>query len=184
MRCLLPALLSALAALALSASHEASAAPRGGFRAGGGFAPIGRGGFVRAPLSRLAVARHHHRFHHGRFGRFGALAGFGTWAYGYGYGDGFGGSQVLVEQNVATGGAPYGYPSLYDLPAVAGIRSEPAAAPIIYVINAPAHHHGRVRKGEAHPGPKILSTKDGPETTGAVGRSQGGPRIVEVAVPR
>jgi hypothetical protein len=176
---------AALAAFSLILSAAPDDAAAGG--RGHGFA--GKGG--RAHFS----GRHHgfrhglhrgHRFgsHHGRFhGRFrhGPLfAGFAP-----GYLDG--GRPPLYIQNVANSAASN--MTVLDLPGSTGIRSEPAAQPIIYVIKGPERRHEPplMRKGSRErPGAKVLALNPGREVaaTGSAAPHASGPRIVEVTARR
>ena len=187
MRRLSPSLVLAAAALAFASfADDASAAPRAGhgFKGGGKFAVAGhRHGFRHHPGFRHAGfnrVRHHGRFGHHRFGRGFHRGAFGSaWVYGDGYGYGYGAPvNVAVEQSVVTGG--YGPPSLLDLPASTGIRSESPAQPVIYVIRSGPRP--LMRKGHRG-GAKVASLPGGrtaePAATGGLG-----PRIVEVSAPR
>ncbi|HEX8666599.1 MAG TPA: hypothetical protein VF744_21500 [Beijerinckiaceae bacterium] len=179
MRRLLPSLVLSAAALAFASfADSASAAPRAGhgFRGGGKPAFAVHRGVRHAGLHRFGHGRFaHHRFGHGfRRGAFG-----GAWVYGDGYGYPYGAPvNVAVEQNVMTGG--YGPPSVLDLPASTGIRTESAAQPVIYVIRSGPRP--LMRKG-SRGGAKVASLPGGraaePAATGSLG-----PRIVEVTAPR
>lgn len=186
MRRLSPCLaLAAAGLIAFSAAPEASAGsrPHGFAGKAASRAQLGlRHGSRTAAIHRLP--RHHRHFGHAASRR------------GFGFGRGLGGvwpayveaaaaqsPPLFVQQNVAAGLAPY--PSLLDLPAVVGIRSEePAAQPVLYVINGGAERRREpplMRKGRLErPGAKIVSVAGagGPEPRA------GGPRIVEVAVRR
>ena len=176
MRRLSPSLVLAAAALALASfADDASARPLGHGVRGGGKAFVHRG--VRhASLHRFGHGRFAHRhFGHHRFGHgfHGAFVG-SPWLYDD-YGNGHGAPvNVSVEQSVATGG--YG-PSVST-----GIRSEPAAQPVIYVIRSASGPRPLVRKGDRG-GAKVASLPGGrtaePSATGSLG-----PRIVEVTAPR
>jgi hypothetical protein len=185
MRRLSPSLVLAAAALAFtSLADNASAAPRAGhgFRGGGKFAVVGHRGVRPVGLNRFGRFAHHrfahHRFAHHRFGHgfHGAFLG-SPWLYGDGYGYGAP-VNVAVEQTVVTGG--YGPPSVLDLPASTGIRSESAAQPVIYVIRSGPRP--LMRKGHRG-GAKVASLPGGrgaePAATGALG-----PRIIQVTAPR
>ena len=125
--------------------------------------------------------RHSRSFHHGRFGR-GAL--FGGFAPGY-FDNGYGGQQPLyIQQNVATSANAY---SIVDMPGSTGIRSEPAAQPVIYVIKGPEARHEPVlmRKGSRdRPGAKMLAVNPGREVATGSAPTASGPRIVEVTARR
>jgi hypothetical protein len=165
MRRLSPFLVLAAASLILgSAASDALAAPRGhGFRgARVGFIGHRHHGFRQAGLKQFR--------HHGRFGR--AALGLGGFWPGYadGYGYGSGATNVAIQHNVANAGG-YGYPSLLDLPASTGIRSEPAGQPVIYVIRSRPRlsRHGSPRRVASY---------------AAQGGTASGPRIIEVTAPR
>src|SRR3954447_16915877 len=173
MRRLSPFLALAAASLAFGAlASDASAAPRGGhgFRAGGRIAAVGHRHHVfrHAGLNRFR--------HHGRFARQGALAAGGFWGwpgYGDGYGSG-GATNVAFQHNVANAGGGYGYPSLLDLPASTGIRSEPAGQPVIYVIRSTPRLSRRGQQGHA----RFAAQSAQAAQPGS------GPRIIEVTAPR
>jgi hypothetical protein len=176
MRRLSPSLVLAAAALALTSfTGDASARPFGhGFR-GSGKAFVHRG--VRhAGLHRFGHGRFaHHHFGHHHFGHGFHSAFLGSpWLYdSYGYGAGAP-VNVSVEQSVAAGG--------YGPPVSTGIRSEPAAQPVIYVIRSGSGPRPLVRKGDRGRA-KVASLRGGraaePSETGSLG-----PRIVEVTAPR
>ncbi|HEX8164271.1 MAG TPA: hypothetical protein VF601_00605 [Beijerinckiaceae bacterium] len=190
MRRLSPFLVLAAAALILGPfAGDASAGPRSfghGVRGGGKLAVAGHRGIRHAGLHRLGHGRFvHHRLGHHRFGHGfhrGAFLG-SPWAYvdGYGYGSGAP-VNVAVEQNVVAGG--HGPPGLLDLPASAGIRSESAAQPVIYVIRSGPGRLGRTGHGH-RPGAKVVSLAAGTRAAGgSPGPGAAGPRIVEVTAPR
>ena len=196
MRRLSPFVFLAAAGLILSIPlDEASAAGRGhGFGGKGlGFAGKGFGG--RGFAGRGHFGGHRHGFrgnrtwlsHDGRVGRGAVFGGFWPGYGGY-YDDAYGGRQMLIQQNVATSATSY--PTVLDLPGSTGIRSEPAAQPVIYVIKSAASGRDEaplVRKGSRdRPGAKLLAMKPGREvaTTGSVASGGNGPRIIEVTARR
>jgi hypothetical protein len=109
---------------------------------------------------------------------------FGGFAPGY-FDNGYGGQQPLyIQQNVATSANAY---SIVDMPGSTGIRSEPAAQPVIYVIKGPETRHEPVlmRKGSRdRPGAKMLAVNPGREVATGSAPTASGPRIVEVTARR
>jgi hypothetical protein len=185
MRRLSPSIPTAVVLLLVIPSLEVSAAPRShGFKAPVRAHVAGRHfGSKHGFRHQRQFGFHQRGFHQPGFGRFGAVGGF--WP-GY-LDDGYGAQQpVYVQQNVATSVAAY--PTVLDLPAVAGIRSEPAAQPVIYVIKGQGRRAEPplVRKGEHRPGAKVIAVgKEQPATTGsAAPAATGGARIVEVTARR
>lgn len=159
MRPLSPCLVLA-AGLVLAAAPGALAGPRAhGAHAAHGFAsPGARAAFLgHRPGSHDAWLHRHHRHHrwHHRVGHLPRFGGF--WP---GYSDVSYGAPpaVVVQQNVALA-----HPGV---PEVIGIRSAPAAAPVVYVIK------GRWR------GARPLVRE------GRLGPSAAGPRVVEVRARR
>jgi hypothetical protein len=192
MRRLSPFVFLAASSLILcTASQDAAAGGRGhGFGAKGVHFGGHRGFRHGAFGHRRHFGFHHGRFHHGRFGfrhgKFGHAVGFGGFWPGS-LDNGYGSPPVYVQQNVATSVAAY--PTVLDLPGSTGIRSEPAAQPIVYVIRGPQTRHEPplVRKGSlGRPGAKVVAMNPGREiaATGSGGPSESGPRIIEVAVRR
>jgi hypothetical protein len=186
MRRLLPFVVLAAFSLILSTvPDEAAAGGRGhGFSGKGGRGHfLGRHhGFRHGFRGHHGFHRHHGPFHAGKFGH-GALFG-GFWP-GNPY-DGFGG-QPLSIQNIANSSASN--MTVVDLPGSTGIRSEPAAQPVIYVIRGAESRHEPplMRKGSRErPGAKMLAVHPGREiaVTGSAAPSPSGPRIVEVRARR
>ncbi len=184
MRPLSPILALAAFSFVLSALPDAAAA---GAR-GHGFAKGGRTHVAGRYHGFRPAARHHGRFgvwaphgrHHGGKLGHGTLIGGGFWPGGY---DGYGAPPLSVQQNVMTNVASY--PTVFDMPGSTGVRSEPAAQPVIYVIKGPERRHDAplVRKGSRErPGAKVLALNPGREVaaTGSTAPSGPGPRIVEV----
>jgi hypothetical protein len=146
----------------------------------------------------------HNGFNHHRFGHHG-FDHRGFWHHGFnrhgfkhdGFKHGFFPSSYLVGTSypsnvtIVEQGAPAAplttgtIPSVADLPAVTGIRSDPPAEPAIYVINGTGRDtSGSIRRGSARSGAaKILTVdpRDAPSVPADV--STGGPRIIHLDVP-
>ena len=174
MRRLSPFLALAAASLAFGAlASDAFAAPRGGhgFRGGGRIAALGHRHHV---YRHAGLNRFHHHGGFGHLGRFGFHRGLGLGGLWDGpwSGDGYGGAtNVAFQHNVANAGGGYGYPSLLDLPASTGIRSEPAGQPVIYVIRSTPRLSRRGQQGHAR-------------FAAQAAQPGSGPRIIEVTAPR
>ena len=173
MRRLSPFLALAAASLAFGAlASDAFAAPRGGhgFRGGGRIAALGHRhhGFRHAGLNRF--------HHHGRFGHLAlrlpsrprprGIVGRALVRRRLRRRD----ERRLPAQRRERGGG-YGYPSLLDLPASTGIRSEPAGQPVIYVIRSTPRLSRRGEQRHARFAAQAAQTGSGP-------------RIIEVTAPR
>jgi hypothetical protein len=173
MRRVLSCLAAATAALLFVT--DADAAPRGHGWAGSGkhrihrpvqrFAPPAR--FDRRHVGPRHLRTHPNIGHHG-FGRhrFGHKGAIGPGAYLVGDRWGWGGpvQNVVFDQQIGQ--------SVTTFPVATGIPAQPAAEPVVYVLDAP----GRVRKGYDR----------FPAETGSLdpGAGAGGPRVVHVRVPR
>ncbi len=169
MRRVVSCLVAAAAALLLV--PEADAAPRGHGWAGPGKHRVHR------PAHRFAAPARFHRAHaaplrHPRFGhhrlghhRFGHRGRFGPGVYVVGDGWGWGGGSVqtvVVDQQVGQS---------LTLPVATGIPPQPAAEPVVYVLDAPP----RVRKGYDRRPVETGSLED---------RAPSGPRVIHLRVPR
>ena len=125
---------------------------------------------LRSGPRRLAGPYSTLRHRHSRIDRRGFAPGRPwLWPYGDVIGDE---APVRFDDGPAQASRPAPIPSVADLPVSAGIRSVPAAAPTVYVVN----HGRRSQRGVA----KILTAGEGDDEAAP---SQG-PRIISVTVPR
>lgn len=175
MRPLSPFLVLAAGLVLPFAVSDAAAGPRAQ-----GFA---HGGAGRAAMLAHRPAFHHAwRGHHRRHGfqhRFRRLPRFGGFWPGYSEPVHFAPSPAYARPDLA---AP-GYPTVLDLPELTGIRSAPAAAPVIYVLGGSGRGARLGRKGRLGRSGAVAFVHGG-LAAGLADPWEAGPRIVEVPTRR
>lgn len=176
MRPLSPFLVLAAGLILSAAAPDAVAGPRGhGFAHGG----PGRAAVVGHHPGFRHAWRHRHHRHHGFHHRFRHLPRFGGFWPGYvepGYAAP---APVYLQPDFAA----LAYPTVLDLPELTGIRSAPAAAPMIYVLGGSGRGARPLgRKGRLDRTGAGVATVDGP--AGFADPWETGPRIVELRTRR